>query len=133
MKVDDGISGEEATGGGFDDSLFDGGDVVLGDGAAEGVIDELKLSATGERRHSDFAIAELAVSAGLLLVASLHVGGAANGFAVGNLGRLEDDLGVVAALEFADDDFDVLLAGSGDQEVLGLLDRGRSAAWHPLP
>ncbi len=28
---------------------------------------------------------------------------------------------VVAALEFADHDFDVLLAGSGDEEVLGLL------------
>ncbi len=79
-----------------------------------------KLSAAGQRRHSDFAIAELAVSAGLLFVAALNLGGAADGFAIGDLGRFEDDLGVVAALEFADHDFDVLLAGSGDEEVLGL-------------
>ena len=120
LEIDDGISGEEAAGGGFEDSLFDGGDEVFGDGAAEDVVDELELRAAGQGRHVDFAVAELAVSAGLLLVAALDVGGAADGFAVGHLGGLEDDLGVVAALELADDDLDVLLAGAGDEEVLGL-------------
>ena len=60
------------------------------------------------------------MAAGLLLVASLHVGLAANGLAIGNLGRFQHDFGVVALLHLRDDDFNVLLAGARDQEFLGL-------------
>jgi hypothetical protein len=45
---------------------------------------------------------------------------AADGFAVGNLGRLERDFGVVALFEAADDGLDVRLAGAGDEELVGL-------------
>ena len=45
---------------------------------------------------------------------------AANGLAIGNLGRLQVDFGVVAVLQLGDHHFDVLLAGAGDQELLGL-------------
>ena len=60
------------------------------------------------------------MSAGLLLVAALHVGGAANGLAIWHLGGLEHNLCVIAALQLADHDLDVLLSGAGDQKVLGL-------------
>ena len=44
----------------------------------------------------------------------------ADGFAVGDLGGLEVDFGVVALFEAADDGFDVGLAGAGDEEFVGL-------------
>src|SRR5207245_101781 len=99
-KIDDGKAGEIAARSGILDSLFNCGNIVLGDGAAENVVDELKLTAARQRLHLDFAITVLAVAAGLLLVASLDVGFAANGFAVGNLGRFQDHLSVVALLHF---------------------------------
>ena len=48
------------------------------------------------------------------------VGFAANGFAVGNFGRLEREIDVVALLELGDDHFDVLLAGTSEKEFFGL-------------
>ena len=74
----------------------------------------------GMRLHADFAVAELAVAAGLLFVAALGLGLGANGFAVGDLGRLERDFGVIALFEAADDGLDVRLAGAGDEELVGL-------------
>ena len=68
----------------------------------------------------DFAVAKLAVTAGLLLVAALRVGFAADGFAIGNLGRFQRDFSVVALLEAADDGLNVRLAGAGNQELVGL-------------
>ena len=72
------------------------------------------------RLHADFAVAELAVAAGLLFVAAVRLGFGADGFEVGNLGRLERDLGVIALFEAADDGLDVRLACAGDQELVGL-------------
>ena len=60
------------------------------------------------------------MSAGLLLVAALHVGGSADGLAVGNLGRFERDIHAVTLLQAADSDLHVLLTGAGDQKFLGL-------------
>ena len=97
-EIDYGKTGEVAASGGVFDSFFYCGDEVLGDGAAEDVVDEFEFSAAGQRLHLDFAIAVLAVSAGLFFVASLDVGFAANGFAIGNLGSFQIDLGVVALL-----------------------------------
>ena len=76
--------------------------------------------AARQRLHADPAIAELAVAAGLLLVAALHVGLAANGFAIGNLRRVQLHVHAVALLQAADDDFHVLLPRAGQQELLGL-------------
>ncbi len=58
--------------------------------------------------------------AGLLFVAALHVGFAANGLAVRNLRRFQNHFGVIALLHLRDHDFDVLLAGSGNEEFFGL-------------
>ncbi len=66
-----------------------------------------------------FAVAELAVAAGLLL-AALSVGLASDGFAIGNLGSFESDFGVVALFEARDDGLDVRLACAGDEELVGL-------------
>src|SRR5436305_15333601 len=97
-EIDYGKSGEVAASGGVFDSFFYCGDEILGDGAAEDVVDEFEFSAAGERLHFDFAIAVLAVSAGLFLVASLDVGFAGNGFAIGKLRCFPVGLGVVSVL-----------------------------------
>ena len=120
LEIDHRKAGEKAALGRLHDAFLDRRNVVLGNRAAEDFVDELEFAAARQRLHLDPAIAELAVTAGLLLVPALHVGAAANGFAIGNLGRLQDYLSVVALLQLGDDDFDMLLAGSGDQEFLGL-------------
>src|SRR6185437_12291920 len=101
------------------DALFDRGDEVARDGAAEDLVDELEASAAFERLHADLAVAELAVAAGLLLVPSLHVGPAQDGLPVGHARSAQLDLDVVALLEPGDGDLDVLLAGAAQQELAG--------------
>ena len=120
MKSTTGKARQVALFGGFDDAFFDGRDEVPGDGSAEDFVVELELSAARQRLHANPAIAELAVAAGLLLVAALHVGLAADGFAIRNLGRVQLDIHAVALLQAADDHFDVLLPAAGQQELLGL-------------
>ena len=78
------------------------------------------LRAARQRLHLDPAIAELAVAAGLLLVAALDVGVSADGLAVRNLGRLQGDVHAVALLQAADHDFHMLLSGAGEQELARL-------------
>src|ERR1039458_8919187 len=80
-------SGQESALGRLDDALFPRRDVVLGDRATEDLFDEFKLGAARQRLHFDPAIAELAVAAGLFLVAALDVGVAPYGFAIRNLRR----------------------------------------------
>ena len=92
LEVDNGISGKEAALRGFDNALFDGGNVVPGNRAAEDFVDELEVSAARQRLHLDLAVAELAVAAALLLVAALHVGAPANRLAIGNFRRFQDSL-----------------------------------------
>ena len=88
--------------------------------AAENLVGEFELGAARQRLHLDPAIAELPVTAGLLLVAALDVGLAANGLAVGDLGSLQRHLHAVALLHAADHNLDVLLAGAGQQELARL-------------
>ena len=120
LEVDDRVAGEIAADGRLDDALFDRRDEVARNGSAEDFILEHEASAARHGLHADFAVAELAVAAGLLLVAALRFSLAANGFAVGNLGRFERDFSVVALFEAADDGFNVRLAGAGDEEFVGL-------------
>src|SRR6185312_1242235 len=120
-EIDDRIACEEPALSSLDNAFFYGRNEVLGNGAAENVIHELKALAALHGFHLDFAVAVLAVAAALLLVATLDVSLAANGFAVRDLGRFEVDLSVVTLLELGDDDFNMLLAGAGDEKFLGLL------------
>src|ERR1019366_8322675 len=64
---------------GLDNALLDGGDIVLGNRAAEDLIDELEVAAARHGLHLDLAIAKLAVSATLFFVAALHIGLATDG------------------------------------------------------
>src|ERR1035441_3154282 len=74
--------------------------------AAEDLIGELKSTAARQRFHANLAVAELAVSPCLLLMAALSLGAAADGFAIRHLGGLERDLRVIALFKARDDGFD---------------------------
>jgi len=60
------------------------------------------------------------VPAGLFFVLAFDIGFAADGFAVRDFGRLQSKVDVIPLVELGDDDFDVLLAGTGEQEFLRL-------------
>ena len=115
------------------DSLFDGGNIVLGNRAAENVVDEFELAAARQRFHLDFAVAVLAVSAGLFLVLALDVGLAANGLAV----RAPWALSAPPRCDSASSSWRrPLQCAAGPcrrSEIPWSGDRGRSAAWRLLP
>ena len=97
-EIHHGEAGQEAALGGFHNALLHGGDVVLGDGAAEDLVDEFELGAARERFHLDPAVAKLTVTAGLFLMAALDVGVTADGLAVRNFRRPEDYFDAVTLL-----------------------------------
>jgi len=66
------------------------------------------------------ALGELAVAAGLLLVAGGDLDRPGDRLAVGNLGRLQRHVHLVAAAQPRHGDLDVELAGAGDELLLGL-------------
>src|SRR5260370_5313768 len=103
-------AGEITARGGFANSSFHGGNPVPWYRAAENVVDELDALPALDGLHFDATDAKLAVPAGLFLVLAFGIGLAANGFAVGNFGRLEREVDVIAFVQLGDDDFDVLLA-----------------------
>src|SRR6185437_10775386 len=120
-EIDDRVACEEPALSSLDNAFFYGRNEVLGNGAAENVIHELKALAALHGFHLDFAVAVLAVAAALLLVATLDVSLAANGFTVRDFGSFEVDFSVVALLELGNNHLNVLLAGAGDEKFLGLL------------
>ena len=120
FEIDHREAGQIAPSRGFDDALFDRRDEVARNRSTEHFVGEFELLAARERLHPDPAVAELAVSAGLLLVPSLDVRLAANRLAIRNLRGVQLDVHVVALLQPADDDLDVLLARAREQELLGL-------------
>ena len=67
-EIDDRVTGEVAAHPRVLDPLFDGRHELAWDRAAEDVVDELEIGSARQRLHSDLAVAELAVAAGLLLV-----------------------------------------------------------------
>ena len=119
-EIDYRISRQVTASSGVLDSLFYRRNVVLGDCPAENVVHEFKLCAARQWFHLDLAVAELSVTAGLLLVTALHVGAPTNGLAIRHLRRFQIHFGVIALLHLRNGHFDVLLPCAGDQELLSL-------------
>ena len=92
------------------DSLVDRGTEALRDDAADDLVDELVALVARERLEHDVAVAELASSAGLLLVAALGLGLAADRLEVGHPRLVELDVDAEAPLQPVDGDLDVHLA-----------------------
>ena len=74
FEVDHRIAGEITARRRLHDALFDRGYELARNGAAEDLVGELEAAAARQRLHPDLAVAELAVAAALLLVASVGFG-----------------------------------------------------------
>ena len=132
LQADHRITGQHALFGGKADTLFDGREEILGDAAAEDLFlkDDL-LAVAGLEVDDD--IAELAMTAGLLLMAALLLAGLADGLAVGDAGSLQADLDAELVLQLGLDDIQVLLAQTTDDLLVGLGVVLDSSGWGLLP
>ena len=104
-------------------ALLDRRDEPGRDHAALDRVDELEWAGGIiwlERLDLDVAVAELAAAAGLLLVAAVRLGRAADRLLVGHPRRLERHLGAEPLLEALDDHLDVDLREPGDDLLAGL-------------
>ena len=79
-----------------------------------------KSCSARERLDLDLAVAELAVAAGLLLVAAVRFGGRLDRLAVRNARRLQIDVDAEAPLQLRDRHFDVKLSLAREQQLLRL-------------
>ena len=114
-----GVARQHALLGGEADALLDRREEVLGHAAAEHLFFKDDLLAVA-RLEVDDDIAELAVAAGLLLMAALLLAGLADGLTVGDAGSLEADLHAELVLQLGLDHIEVLLAQTADDLLVGL-------------
>src|SRR6185503_20380463 len=86
-------------------SALHGRHVLPGDGAAEDLVHDLEIRAPRQRLHRDLAVAELAVPAGLFLVAPVCLDLGRDGLSVRDARRFERDLDAEPAAELRYRDF----------------------------
>jgi len=103
-------------------ALFNGGDKVARYYAADNGIfeDELGIGGYVVRTELDNDVAELAVSAGLLLMASANVDLLADGLAIGDFGILKDALYAELGSKLLGGNFDVKFAKAAQKGLGGL-------------
>ena len=87
FEIDGGESGQHSFCAGFDDSFFDGGNILSGNNAADDRIHKFKTPASRQRLNLYPTVTELTVAARLFFMSTLHAGLAFNGFAVRNFRR----------------------------------------------
>ena len=100
-------------------TLFNCGEEVLRHGAADNFLGENEIVALAGL-EADEHIAELTVSAGLLLVSALNLDLLADGLSVCDLRHAEIDLNAELVLELGNDNIKVLLAETGENLLAGL-------------
>src|SRR3954463_5546726 len=84
---------------GFQHPFFDRRNEIPWNGAPHDMVDELKPLSTGKRVELKPTIAELSMSAGLLLVFPLGLRRAPNGLFVGDFRSMNDDFSAILALK----------------------------------
>ena len=118
FEVHDGITRERAVDAGLAQTLFDRGEEVLGDAAAEDFLGKDHLFALLVGLEADPNVTELAAAAGLLLMTALLGDRLADLFTVGHARRVEHDLDAEAALELVDEHVDLDVAHAGDDHLV---------------
>ena len=119
LQADHRITGQHTLFCGQTNALFNGREEVLRDTAAEDLFlkDDL-LAVAGLEVDDD--IAELAMTAGLLLMTALLLAGLADGLAVGDAGSLQADLDAELVLQLGLDDVQMLLTQTTDDLLVSL-------------
>src|SRR5690606_24531596 len=120
LEVDDRIAGEDTLLRGFLDSLVDGRDELVRNHAARDRVRELVTGSARQRLDADVAVAELTVTARLLLVLALRFCRLAERLAIRNARLLRDDVDVILPLEPLDLDFEMQLAEAADDRLTQL-------------
>src|SRR4051794_33692808 len=120
FEIDNGIAGQISIASGLNDAFLDGRHEVSRYGATEDFIGKAEFLSSFERLHANPAVAKLTVASSLLFVPALDLGGSANGFTVWDLRRLQLDIHSVPLLQPADDNLQMLLAGSRQEEFVRL-------------
>jgi hypothetical protein len=100
-------------------ALFHSGEEVLGHAAAEHLLLKHHLLAVAGLEVDD-NVTELAVAAGLLLMASLLLARLADGLAVGDAGSFQTDLHTELVLQLGLDHVQMLLTQAADDLLMGL-------------
>ena len=122
LDVLDGIACDDAGLQRLLDALVDRGDVLLGDGTADGGVDELVAKAGLHRGEVDDGVAILAATTGLADELALDVLDlVAGGLAIGDLRLAHVAVDLELAAETVDDDLEVQLAHAGDDGLAGLV------------
>ena len=119
LHADHRVTGQHTVLGRLADALFNSGEEVLRYAAAEHVLGKLDVLAL-DRLELDPDITELAVAAGLLLVAALGLAALADGLAVGHARGFQRDLDTELILQLGKGDFQMLGAQATDDLLLGL-------------
>src|SRR5207253_5291034 len=120
--VDDGVARHNARLHRLLDAEVDRGDVLLGDLAADDLVDELVAVAGIHRLAVDHGVAVLAATPGLANEATLDLlDGLADRLAVGDLGAADVRVDVELAREPIDDDLEMELAHPRDQRLTSLV------------
>ncbi len=119
LQADHGITGQHALFGGKADTLFHSREEVLGHAAAEHLFLEHDLLAVAGLKVDD-NVTELAMTAGLLLVAALFLAGLADRLAVGDAGSFQTDLHAELVLQLGLDHIQMLLAQATNDLLMGL-------------
>ncbi len=111
--------------------FLDGGDEVARHHAAHDLVDEAEARAARQRLDLDLDVGELAVAAGLPLVAGMLLRAGLDGLAIGDARRRRLDGDVVAAGELVDRDLEMHLALALEQQLVGLGRAPRRTATGP--
>src|SRR5437899_11309011 len=119
-EIHHGKAGQKAGLSGLDNSFFHSRNIVSRNRAPEDFVYKLEIGTARQRLHANPAVAELPVTAGLLLMPTLDVGFAPDGLTIRNFGRLECDIDAVTLFQAADDHLDVLLSAAREQKLLRL-------------
>src|SRR5690606_29030390 len=98
--------------------FLDGGNEVAGHHAAHDPVDEADARPARQRLDLDLDVCELAVTAGLPLVAGVLLRASLDGLAIGNARRRRLDGDVVAPGELVDGDLEVHLALTPEQQLM---------------
>ena len=124
LQADQRVSGENALDDRVAQALFDGGEEVFGDGAAEDFLGEDHVVLLILRLEADPNVTELAGTAGLLLVTAVCLDLALDLLAVCDAGGLEFGLDIVEVLELGAEnaDLDIACAGNDHLVSLGVVD-----------
>ncbi len=120
LEEDHGIPGQNALVNALPQPLFNGGEEVPGHAAAEHVLGKDQILLLVLRLEFDPYVAELAVPAGLLLMAAVGLKGFADLLTIGHAGGEKLDFDAKLVFELGAEHVEMNVSGAGNDQLAGL-------------